>query len=243
MSGGSPRVVVTGAARGIGQAVAHRLAGDGWAVVVVDRDPAIVDVADGLPGAHHEAAVLDVADFDAVDALAGRLGEVDALVNNAGIWRLATLSDSSPEDLRAVIEVNLIGTIAMTRALSPLLAEAPRGAVVNLSSAAVRTASPGLGSYAASKAGIEVLTRQWALELAPVRVNAIAPGLIVTEGTAPGHEGERGRRRAAAVPVGRTGLPADIAAIVCWLLGPEAGYVNGQIITVDGGLSAGTAAR
>ncbi len=182
-------------------------------------------------------------DFAAVADAAAGIGPVDVLVNNAGIWRLAPLAEATPADLRAVVDVNLGGTMACTQAFAPSMVGRERPSIVNVSSAAARTASPGLGSYAASKAAVETLTRQWAMELAPIRVNAVAPGLVATEGTAANYEGESGRRRAAAVPVGRTGVPDDIAGVVSFLVGPEAGYVNGQIITVDGGLSAGQYGR
>lgn len=236
-----PKAVVTGAGRGIGAAVARRLAADGHEIVAIDREREGVEATAAAVGG--TAAVVDVADFEAVADLAAATGPVDVLVNNAGIWRLASLVEAAPADLWSVLEVNVGGTMACTRAFAPAMAGRPGACIVNISSAAARTASAGLGSYAASKSAVETLTRQWASELAPIRVNAVAPGLVVTEGTAPNYEGEAGRRRAAAVPVGRTGVPDDIAAVVSFLVGPQAGYVSGQIITVDGGLSAGQPGR
>lgn len=236
-----PTAVVTGAGRGIGAAIARRLAADGFAIVAIDSDGEAAESTAAAVGGR--AGTVDVADFDAVAGFAATVGPVDILVNNAGIWRLAPLVDAAPGDLRSVLDVNVGGTMACTRAFATAMRGRPGAAIVNISSAAARTASAGLGSYAASKAAVETLTRQWASELAPIRVNAVAPGLVVTEGTAANYEGEAGRRRAAAVPVGRTGVPDDIAAVVSFLVGPEAGYVNGQIITVDGGLSAGQPGR
>lgn len=236
-----PLAVVTGAGQGLGRAVALRLAGDGFDVVVVDIDAERADrTAEEVGGT---AAVLDIRDFEAVEALAATLERVDALINNAGIWHKRPLRESSVAELRDVIDVNVLGTVFMTRALVPLLAQSPAPAIVNVSSVAAALSSTGLGTYPASKAAVESLTRQWALELAPIRVNAVGPGLIVTEGTRSNYEGSAGELRAKAVPLGRVGTPSDVADVVAFLVGDQARYVSGQIVYVDGGLSAGTLPR
>ena len=186
----------------------------------------------------------DVTDPDALRGVAGQLGPVAALVNNAGIFRAGSLLDDDPEPLDVVLRTNLLGTVQAVRAFRAGLTAAGSAAVVNLSSVAARTASPQVGAYPASKSAIETVTRQLAQELGPagVRVNAIGPGFIRTEGTEASYTGGGAQRRAGNVPLRRIGAPEDIAAVVSFLCGPDAAYVSGQIIYVDGGVSAGSAA-
>jgi 3-oxoacyl-[acyl-carrier protein] reductase len=195
----------------------------------------------GGDGVH---VVCDVTDAGAVQAAAKHIGPVDILVNNAGIWRFSSLLDMDPIDAVAVLEVNLLGALYCCQAFVPLMAERSGGAVVNLSSAAASTNSPGVGLYPASKAALEALTKQMALEFGPlgVRVNAVGPGLIITEGTAPNYEGERRTERARAVPIRRIGEPDDIADVVAFLVSDQSRYVSGQVVYVDGGITAGRAA-
>ena len=231
------RAVVTGAGQGLGRAIAERLAADGFEIIAVDvRAEAAASTASMVGGT---SAALDVRDAPAVRSFAENLGGVDVLVNNAGIWHKHSLADSSDEQLRDVLEVNILGTVNCTKALAPLLATSSAPAIVNLSSGAAVSNSPNLGTYPASKAAVESLTRQWAMELAPIRVNAVGPGMIITEGTAENYEGRAGELRARAVPLQRVGEPADVADVVGFLAGHQARYVSGQVIYVDGGLSAG----
>ena len=224
--------VVTGAARGLGKAIATRLAADGHQVVRVD-----------LAGGEGVDAVCDITDPDAVHRLAGELGPIGILVNNAGIWRFSSLLEMPVADAEAVLRVNLLGALYCCQAFVPAMATTAGGgggAIVNLSSAAAATRSPGVGMYPASKAALEALTRQMALEFGPlgVRVNAVGPGLIVTEGTAVNYEGERREQRAQAVPLRRIGEPADIADVVAFLASDDARYATGGIFVIDGGLTA-----
>ncbi len=232
--------VVTGAGQGLGRAISKRLAADGHHVVAVDLNPdSAAATAEMLGGQWRQC---DVSDPGSVAALAKSLETVDVLVNNAGIWIFAGMDAMTPDDVRRVLEVNVMGVFYCTQALAPLMG--PGSAIVNLSSSAAHSNSPGVGIYPPSKAAVESFTKQSALELAPrgIRANAVGPGMIQTEGTQVNYEGELGRRRAKAVPLGRNGQPDDIADVVGFLASDDARYVTGQVIYVDGGLSAGRAA-
>jgi 3-oxoacyl-[acyl-carrier protein] reductase len=228
--------VVTGAGRGLGRAIAERLAADGFSVAVLDVDDRLgEETADRVGGRFHHC---DVRDQASVDAAAAAVGRVDALVNNAGIWRFGPLLEASAGDVDDVLGVNLLGTLACCRAFAGRFDAG--GAIVNLSSAAAAMCPPGVEVYPVSKAAVEALTRQLSGELGPmgIRVNAVAPGLIVTEGTAANYEGERAAVRAKAIPLRRIGRPADIADVVAFLVSERSSYVSGQVIAVDGGLTA-----
>lgn len=232
--------VVTGAGQGIGRAVSKRLSADGHRIVAVDQRPDSAAATAKMLGGQWRQC--DVSDPESVAALADSLDEVDVLVNNAGIWIFAGLETMTPDDVRRVLEVNVLGVFYCTQALAPLMA--PGSAIVNLSSNAAYSNSPGVGIYPSSKAAVESFTKQTALELGVrgIRANAVGPGMIQTEGTQANYEGEMGRRRAQAVPLGRNGYPEDIADVVGFLASDDARYVTGQVIYVDGGLSAGRAA-
>ncbi|MCU0311776.1 MAG: SDR family oxidoreductase [Acidimicrobiales bacterium] len=231
--------VVTGAGQGLGRATAERLARDGHHVVALDLD--------GERAAATAAAVdgdwrqCDVTDPDAVHAVAASLDGCQILVNNAGIWAFHSILEMSPDDARAVIEVNVLGVVWCTQAFAPLMKAGGGGSIVNLSSGAAYTNSPGLGTYPATKAAVESLTRTMALELGPsgIRTNAVGPGLIVSDGTAANYQGDRAAERAKGVPLGRVGTPADIADVIAFLCADDSRYVNGQVIYVDGGITAG----
>lgn len=232
--------VVTGAGQGLGRAISKRLAADGHHIVAVDLNLETATATAEMIGG--EWRQCDVSDPGSVAALAESLDRVDVLVNNAGIWIFAGMDAMTPDDVRRVLEVNVMGIFYCTQALTPLMG--PGSAIVNLSSSAAHSNSPGVGIYPPSKAAVESFTKQTALEFARrgIRANAVGPGMIQTEGTQANYEGEKGDRRARAVPLGRTGRPEDIADVVGFLASDDARYVTGQIIYVDGGLSAGRAA-
>ncbi len=234
--------VITGAGRGLGKAMALRLAADGHHVVAVDVDgEAAARTAAAVGG---ESRRCDVSDWVSVDALSASLDACDILVNNAGIWHYHSLLDSTPETISSVIGVNVIGVLACSRAFAPKMIAAGGGAIVNVSSAAAWTNSPGTGIYPATKAAVVSLTKQMALEWGEhgIRVNAVGPGLVVTEDGAASHADERRIERGKSVPLKRVGEPADIADVVSFLCGEDARYVTGQTIYVDGGITAGKTA-
>jgi len=221
--------LVTGAARGIGAAIAARLAADGWRVVAADRDPAGASPPGG------RCAACDVADEAAVAALlagiAAEEGRLDGLVCNAGIMIRRPLGDLSLADWNAVLATNLTAAFLLVRAGAPLL-RAARGAVVSIASTRAHMSEPDTEAYAASKGGLVALTHALAISLGPsVRVNAISPGWIATKGPPPRPEDHADH------PAGRVGVPADIAALAAWLLGPESGFVTGAEFIADGGMT------
>jgi 3-oxoacyl-[acyl-carrier protein] reductase len=233
--------VITGAGRGLGKATARRLARDGYLVIVLDVDAEAADAtAEEVGGVGHQC---DVTDPAALLDVATRIERCDALVNNAGIWRFQPLLEMSPVDTDAVLAVNVAGIVNTCQAFVPKMIEGGGGSVVNLSSGAAWTNSPGIGIYPASKAAVEALTKQMALEWGAngVRANAVGPGLIVTEGTQANYQGDRRVERAKPIPLGRVGEPEDIADVIAFLCSDDARYVSGQVIYVDGGVTAGRA--
>jgi 3-oxoacyl-[acyl-carrier protein] reductase len=241
--------VVTGAARGIGAAVAARLAKDGFAVAVLDLDEsACAGTVETITGAGGRALAVgvDVSDADAVRAavqrVADELGPPSVLVNNAGIIRDNLIFKMSDDDWDAVIAVHLRGSFLMTRACQGFMTKAGWGRIVNLSSTSA-LGNRGQVNYAAAKAGLQGFTKTLAIELGRfgVTANAVAPGFIVTDMTAAtaariGMDFEQFQKAAAAeIPVQRVGRPEDIAATVSFLASEEAGFVSGQVIYVAGG--------
>ncbi|MGN9919762.1 3-oxoacyl-ACP reductase FabG [Micromonospora palomenae] len=244
--------VVTGAARGIGAAVAKRLARDGFAVAVVDLDeaagkPVVEEIQAG--GGRALAVGANVADEQAVQAAVDRvveeLGEPTVLVNNAGITRDNLLFKMTADDWDAVLNVHLRGSFLMSRAVQGYMTKAGWGRIVNLSSTSA-LGNRGQANYAAAKAGLQGFTKTLALELGKfgVTANAIAPGFIETEMTAAtaarvGMAFEDFKNAAAAqIPVARTGTPEDIAHAVSFFASEGAGFVSGQVLYVAGGPKA-----
>ena len=243
MNGHEGAALVTGASRGIGAAIAKELAGDGWPVAVNyrgDRKGAERVVQEiERQGGRAVALQADVADPGAADALVEHvereLGPVLVLVNNAGTRADALSPQIDDEAWSRVLETNLSGAFRLTRRALPPMIRQRFGRIVNVASVVGQRANPGQANYAASKAGLEALTRTVACEVARrnVTVNAVAPGLVETELTAGLGDGPLD-----AVPARRAGTPEEVAACVRFLTSDEASYVTGATLTVDGGLSA-----
>ncbi len=241
--------IVTGAARGIGAAVAKRLASDGFAVAVVDLDEsACTGTVKAIESAGGRALavganVSDTAQVEAaVTRIAETLGPPTVLVNNAGITRDNLLFKMTDDDWDSVLAVHLRGSFLMSRAAQKHMTEAKWGRIVNLSSTSA-LGNRGQANYSTAKAGLQGLTKTLAIELGKfgVTVNAIAPGFIETEMTAAtaarvGVPFEDFKKAAASqIPVARVGQPEDIAAVASFLVSEEASFVSGQVIYVAGG--------
>lgn len=230
----SRTALVTGAARGIGAAIAGRLASDGWAVVLADRDEAGAETAAGL-GPLARFVQADIGDEAAVAGvvagIAGREGRLDGLVCNAGIMIRKPLAALTLTEWSAVLATNLTSTFLLARAAEALL-RASGGAIVTIASTRAHQSEPDTEAYAAAKGGLLALSHALAVSLGPqVRVNCISPGWIDTRGEAlsPADHAQH--------PAGRVGTPADVAAMAAWLLGPESGFVTGAEFVVDGGMT------
>lgn len=237
--------IVTGGSRGIGLAVARALAADGARVVVAARDgERAAAAAAELGGEHHRdhaGFACDVSDPRACRDIVARTekehGALAVLVNNAGITRDGILLRLRDEDWSAVLSTNLGGAFNMIRAASRGMMKRRAGSIINVSSVIGLTGNAGQANYAASKAGLHGLTKSVAKELAPrgVRCNAVAPGFIQTDMTAGLRERQVSDLRDR-IPLGRLGEPDDVAGLVRFLAGPEARYITGQVIAVDGGM-------
>jgi 3-oxoacyl-[acyl-carrier protein] reductase len=236
--------IVTGGSRGIGLAIARRLAEDGATVVVSARDAARLEGAvkdlEAL-GGPVLGVVADAASRDDADRVCEtvktRFGRIDILVNNAGITRDALLIRMKDDYWDRVLEVNLRGAFLMTRAAARTMVRQKRGRVINITSAAGAMGNAGQANYSAAKAGLIGLTKSTARELAhwSILVNAVAPGLIETDMAAALPAAAR-EALLAQVPVGRIGTAGDVAEMVGFLAGDGAAYITGQVFHVNGGL-------
>ena len=249
---------MTGAARGLGEGIGARLAADGAQVALVDVDDVVAATAERIQGSNAQATAIglrcDVTEEDDVESVVtevlDRFGGIDLLVNNAGIGGpSAPVVDLSLEEFRGVLDVNLVGTFLMARACARQMSRAGTGGcIVNIGSFFGQQGVANGAAYCASKGGVALFTHSLALELAPfgIRVNTIAPGNMLTEMHLADLriEAEANRvpldelveRVRVTVPLGRHGTGEDVAGAVAWLASPEASYVTGQTIGVNGGV-------
>src|SRR6266581_4997693 len=237
--------VVTGAGRGIGQAIAVRLASEGSRVACISRTEANArKTANEINATQPDAAkayAVDVADHAAVQKIGAQIledfGKIDILVNNAGVTRDALSMRMAVEDWDAVINTNLRGAFSFTHSILRSMTKQRSGRIINITSVIGLIGNAGQTNYAASKAGLIGLTKSLARELASrdITVNAVAPGFVTTDMTA-GLSHEIKNTIQSKIPLGRTGTPEDIASAVAFLASAEANYITGHVLCVDGGI-------
>jgi NAD(P)-dependent dehydrogenase (short-subunit alcohol dehydrogenase family) len=236
---------ITGAARGIGRAAAERFLAAGWRVALLDSNvPTLKDTIAELGRPESTLELLfDVAKPDQVDTaitiVKARFGRLDALVNNAGIAHFGPLMETPLDVWNDILAVNLTGPFLMTRAAVPLMRETG-GAIVNITSISGLRASTLRVAYGTSKAALDHLTRQMAVELASqgIRVNAVAPGPVDTAMAKKVHSPAIRKDYHDAIPLNRYGLPEELADAIFYLCGPQSSYITGQTLAVDGGFDA-----
>lgn len=237
--------IVTGGGRGIGRAIAFRLASEKAAVAVIERTrESCADTAEQIiaAGGAAMACVADVTDRmavrEAVRAIAAELGPIDILVNNAAIGRPAFFLDIEDDNWNAIIATNLGGVFIVSQEVARPMSAQGGGRIVNVASLAAHTANDTQAAYAAAKGGVIAMTRVMAFELARqgISVNAVSPGPIDTELASTMLTPQARQAREARIPQGRFGTADEVAAAVAFLASPDAAYVNGEVLIIDGGL-------
>ncbi len=237
------KLIVTGGSRGIGAQIVQLLAAEGAQVAFTysSKEESAARVAQSLVGDGHFFLQMNVSDEASVEKtmteIVSRLGEVDGLVNNAGITKDQLLVRMRTEDFDQVINTNLRGTFLVTKHIAKYMMKARKGSVVNITSVVGQTGNAGQSSYAASKAGTVAFSKSVAMELASrgVRCNCIAPGFIGTEMTE-GLSGDTKEKILAEIPMSRFGETIDVAHAVRFLLSDESAYITGHTLSVNGGM-------
>ncbi|HEX5194743.1 MAG TPA: SDR family NAD(P)-dependent oxidoreductase [Solirubrobacteraceae bacterium] len=238
MSFAGKTVLVTGSTSGIGRAAAETFGREGAEVIVTGRDEArgreVVDAIESEGGRARFIAV-DLAQPDGAQRLAAAAGDVDVLVNNAGIFPFGATHEIVLDEVRSVFDFNVIAPFTLAAAFIPGMIERGSGAIVNVSTMVASFGNPGMAAYGASKAALELLTKAWAAEYGPqgIRVNTVAPGPTRTPGTAAA--GDLVDQLAATVPLRRPADAQEIADAIVYLASDDASFITGAIVPVDGG--------
>ncbi|HEX3616216.1 MAG TPA: SDR family NAD(P)-dependent oxidoreductase [Solirubrobacteraceae bacterium] len=231
-------VLVTGSTSGIGRAAAEQFGRGGATVIVTGRDATrgaeVVAAIEAGPGSARFIAA-DLAEADGARQLAAAVGNVDVLVNNAGIFPFGATHEIPIEQVRAVFDFNVVAPFTLVAAFAPGMAQRGKGAIVNVSTMVASFGNPGMSAYGASKAALELLTKAWAAEYGPagVRVNTVAPGPTRTPGVA--EAGDLIDRLASTLPLRRPASAEEIANAIVYLASDDASFITGAIVPADGG--------
>ncbi len=236
------RVLITGAAGGLGTAFARTFADAGATLVLADKNAAGLNQLQATLNGMATTHVYDQADLASLDGLVRAVGRVDILINNAGMLLVKPISETTPEEMRDLMMVDLVGPMILTRLIGPAMASRGDGVIINVSSQLAFCGAEGRSVYAAAKAGLAQFTRSAAVEFGRqgVRVLAVAPGrLVTTMSTFLGKDDAAYKAGIARVPVGRYGTAEEIAGLVLFLASPAASYIVGETVIADGGYVLG----